>query len=70
MSPSPRHVGITVLPEYFQNEGVGRVLDNIQRRAGATAIATSPRRRQQLDRPLHSHPGAGLGPVLQMFLIY
>jgi hypothetical protein len=39
---SARHVGITVLPEFFQNEGVAAVLDNLQRRAGATAIATSP----------------------------
>ncbi|HEX2552529.1 MAG TPA: hypothetical protein VHL98_02435 [Microvirga sp.] len=37
-----RCVGITVLPEYFQNEGVDAVLDNIVRRAGATAVATSP----------------------------
>jgi hypothetical protein len=37
-----RSVGITVLPEFFQNEGVEAVLDNIVRRAGATAIATSP----------------------------
>ncbi|MGL4242252.1 MAG: hypothetical protein ACRCTI_14175 [Beijerinckiaceae bacterium] len=37
-----RRVGITVLPEFFQNEGVAQVLDNVQRRAGATAIATSP----------------------------
>jgi hypothetical protein len=37
-----RSVGITVLPEFFQNEGVEAVLDNIIHRAGATAIATSP----------------------------
>jgi hypothetical protein len=42
MSARIREVGITVLPEFFQNEGVEAVLDNIQRRAGATAIATSP----------------------------
>lgn len=35
-------VGLTVLPEYFQNEGVDGVLDNVVRRCGATAIATSP----------------------------
>lgn len=35
-------VGILALPEYFQNEGIDTVLDNVQRRAGATAIATSP----------------------------
>jgi hypothetical protein len=37
-----RVVGVTVMPEFFQVEGVGRVLDNLQRRAGVTAIATSP----------------------------
>jgi hypothetical protein len=42
MSVLGRQVGITVLPEFFQNEGVEAVLDNIQRRAGATAVATSP----------------------------
>jgi len=35
-------LGITVLPEYFQVEGVERVLDNCQDVAGATAITTSP----------------------------
>ncbi|WP_027133026.1 hypothetical protein [Geminicoccus roseus] len=37
-----RDVGITILPEFFQNEGVEAVLDNVVARAGATAIATSP----------------------------
>lgn len=37
-----RSVGVTVMPEFFQNEGVEAVLDNLQRRTGATAIATSP----------------------------
>ncbi len=35
-------VGITVLPEWAQVEGVGPLLDNLQHRAGAKAIATSP----------------------------
>ena len=39
----PRNfVGITVMPEYIQNEGIERVLDNLVHRAGATAVATSP----------------------------
>jgi len=39
----PRHLlGITVMPEFLQTEGAPAVLDNLQRRAGATAIATSP----------------------------
>ncbi|MBM3534794.1 MAG: hypothetical protein FJX60_17335 [Alphaproteobacteria bacterium] len=35
-------IGVTVMPEYFQVEGVDAVLDNLARRAGVTAIATSP----------------------------
>ena len=35
-------LGITVLPEYFQVEGVETVLRNCQEVAGATAITTSP----------------------------
>jgi hypothetical protein len=34
-------LGITVMPEWFQDEGVDRVLDRVQA-VGATAIATSP----------------------------
>ncbi|MBL8212748.1 MAG: hypothetical protein JNK87_18690, partial [Bryobacterales bacterium] len=34
--------GITILPEYIQNEGVGGALENLQRRARVTAVATSP----------------------------
>lgn len=37
-----RFVGITVFPEFFQNEGIEAALDNLVSRAGATAIATSP----------------------------
>lgn len=37
-----RQVGLVVFPEFFQNEGVDQVLDNIQRRAKPAAIATSP----------------------------
>ncbi|MBU8546247.1 MULTISPECIES: hypothetical protein [Roseomonadaceae] len=43
MTPFPdRMLGITVMPEYLQTEGAEAVLDNLQHRAGATAIATSP----------------------------
>ena len=35
-------VGITAMPEFFQVEGVDGVLDNLAKRASATAIATSP----------------------------
>src|SRR5262245_27867130 len=38
----PRVVGITVLPEYLQHEGVDDVLDNLVMKAGANAVTTSP----------------------------
>ena len=38
----PQMLGITVLPEYFQVEGIEPVLDNCQYVAGANAITTSP----------------------------
>jgi hypothetical protein len=38
---SGRFLGITVMPEYLQNEGIDAVLDNLVR-AGVTAVATSP----------------------------
>ena len=37
-----RLVGITVLPEYFQVEGIDAVLDNLVMAAGANAVTTSP----------------------------
>ena len=37
-----RDLGVTVLPEFFQSEGAEAVLDNLVRRAGVTAVATSP----------------------------
>lgn len=37
-----RFVGITVMPEFIQTETVNGLLDNIQRRTNATAVATSP----------------------------
>lgn len=37
-----RFVGVTVMPEYIQNEGIDGVLGNLIGRARATAVATSP----------------------------
>ncbi len=34
-------LGVTVMPEWFQSEGIDQVLDNLQR-AGVSAVATSP----------------------------
>jgi hypothetical protein len=59
MTMSARSVGITVLPEFFQNEGVEQVLDNITRRAGATAIATSP----YVMRPVAEGDGSREPPI-------
>lgn len=39
---SDRFVGITVLPEYIQSEGVEGLLRNLTERAGVTAVTTSP----------------------------
>jgi hypothetical protein len=36
------HLGITVMPEYIQTEGIEPLLDNLVHRAGVTAVATSP----------------------------
>ena len=40
--PAKRFLGITVLPEYIQSEGIDGVLDNLVHKAGANAVATSP----------------------------
>jgi hypothetical protein len=37
-----RQVGIHVLPEHFQSQGVNAVLDNLQSRANPTSITTQP----------------------------
>ncbi len=39
---APKFLGVTVMPEYIQTEGIDRVLDNLIGKAGATAVATSP----------------------------
>ncbi|MGV3724662.1 MAG: hypothetical protein ACO1SX_27510 [Actinomycetota bacterium] len=37
-----RFLGITVLADFVQNEGVEQILENVARRAGATAVACNP----------------------------
>ncbi len=63
----PRNfVGITVMPEYIQNEGIERVLDNLVHRAGATAVATSPYVMEPADEKTGSREppiDAGAGSV-------
>jgi hypothetical protein len=41
-APRQRFVGITVMPEDYQVEGIRQVLTNVKSRAGATAVATAP----------------------------
>ncbi len=42
--PEPifRRIGVTVMPEFFQTEGIDAVLANISDRLGATSVTTSP----------------------------
>jgi hypothetical protein len=54
-----REVGVTVLPEFFQVEGVEHVLDNLTRRAGVSAIATSP----YVMRPTDDGDGSREPPI-------
>ena len=42
IDPKEKFVGITMMPEYIQNEGVDGVLNTLTRRAKITAVATSP----------------------------
>lgn len=37
-----KFLGVTVMPEYIQTEGIDRLLDNLVGKAGVTAVATSP----------------------------
>ena len=48
MEPA-KFVGVTVLPEYFQSESINGVLDNLERKAAATAVTTSPYVMQPAD---------------------
>jgi hypothetical protein len=54
-----RTTGITVMPEHFQVEGVEAVLDNLQRRACVTAIATAP----YVMAPMPDGQGSGVPPI-------
>jgi hypothetical protein len=61
-----RMVGITVLPEYVQNEGVDGVLDNLVMKAGANAVTTSPYVMEPADEATGSREpptDAGAGDV-------
>jgi len=44
-----RFLGVTVLPEYIQTEGVEGVLDNLVMKVGANAVATSPYLMEEAD---------------------
>ncbi len=45
-----KFLGITVLPEYVQSEGIDGVLENLIGRAGANAVATSPYVMEEADK--------------------
>ena len=45
-----RFLGVTVLPEYIQSEGVDGVLDNLVMKVGANAVATSPYLMEEADQ--------------------
>ncbi len=42
-------LGVAVLPEHIQSEGIDGLLDNL-RRVGANAVATSPHLMEEADR--------------------
>ena len=47
---SKRFLGVTVLPEYIQSEGIDGVLDNLVNKVGANAVATSPYLMEEADK--------------------
>ncbi|MCY4187560.1 MAG: hypothetical protein OXD30_03660 [Bryobacterales bacterium] len=47
--PDRKLLGVTVLPEYIQSEGIDGLLDNLTR-IGANAVATSPYLMEEADR--------------------
>ncbi len=63
----PRNfIGITMMPEWIQHEGIERTLDNLVHRAGATAVATSPYVMEPADEKTGSREppiDAGAGSV-------
>jgi len=61
-----KFLGITVMPEFYQNETIDRVLDNLVHVCGATAVATSPYVMQPADAATGSREppdDAGAGAV-------
>jgi hypothetical protein len=65
----PRLIGITVLPEYLQVEGIDAVLDNLVMKAGANAVTTSPYVMESADQAtgVREPPDdAGAGAVRQL----
>ena len=48
--PDQRFLGVTVLPEYIQSEGIDGVLDNLVEKVGANAVAISPYLMEEADR--------------------
>ena len=64
MGRQERFLGVTVLPEYIQSEGIDGVLDNLVEKVGANAVATSPYLMEEADRETgNREPPAGAGSV-------
>lgn len=64
-----RVVGVTVLPEYLQVEGIDTVLDNLVMKAGANAFTTSPYVMEPADEKTGSREppdDAGAGAVRKL----
>ena len=64
--PPARLTGVTMMPEYIQNEGIDGVLRSLVERAGVTAITTSPYVMEPADEKTGSREppvDAGAGKV-------
>jgi len=64
-----KFLGVTVMPEYIQTEGIDRVLDNLVGKAGVTAVATSPYVMAEADEKTGSREppiDAGAGAVRRL----
>ena len=68
--PAIKRLGVTVLPEYVQSEGIAKILDNVGGVLGATSITTSPYVAQESEEGIGSREppidgGAGKTRLLE-----
>ena len=69
MSTEQASLGITIMPDYAQSEGVDAVLENITQRLGCTVLCTTPSVAEPCPegsgvREPPADAGAGLGRTL------